>query len=207
MAKHFIPGKPLTASAINLIAFEVRDGIADPEDARALLALYCELRDSGTPIPDRLLEHLRESFTAVLAGKRVIGLDERTGNALEVKVATLDAAFGLKKRQHRPRAAMRPRDIDIAAEMLRHLISGTSYEVSRESVAEKMACGTTKVATAFRKHLTLASEKVRRDRPWTPEERTILTKIFDAQHRPRRASSTQPTAKAESEKRRSKGRP
>jgi hypothetical protein len=65
-----VPGEPLTESQINQIAFAVRDGTAKPQDAKRLMAHFCELVEHRKPLPPRLLEHFRATFRAYLDGTK-----------------------------------------------------------------------------------------------------------------------------------------
>lgn len=53
---------PLSDSQVNQIAFDVRDGVASKQDARRLLAYFCQLVEQDKRLPRRLLEHLRQAF-------------------------------------------------------------------------------------------------------------------------------------------------
>jgi len=44
-----------STSEINLIAFDVRDGKASPENAKRLLSEFCRLAEADQPIPRRLV--------------------------------------------------------------------------------------------------------------------------------------------------------
>jgi len=105
----------LTPATINQIAWEVREGNADPEDARRLLELFCE---SGDRIPRELLSHFCEAFRAYLGGKK-----------------TLDSALGLARKRGRP-GADEERQQMLAVEVLRHRLAGLSSEDAIAKVAE-----------------------------------------------------------------------
>src|SRR5713101_7323956 len=108
----------LSPSKLNLIAFDVRDGKAKPGDAKRLLAHFCDCVQAGKPVPDRLMEHLKDAFRAYLQGRRVVD-----GRVFVVR--TINVALGIKAKKGRP-TADEQRKIQIAAAVLEKRLTGTS---------------------------------------------------------------------------------
>jgi hypothetical protein len=100
----------LTETQINLIAFAIRDGIAKPEDAKRLMAHFCELVERRQPLPPRLLEHFREAFRFYLDGTK-----------------KLESALGVVRKRGRPRRDEIKR-AEMAAEVLRQRLTGKTHE-------------------------------------------------------------------------------
>lgn len=153
----------LTPAAIHQIAWEIRDGEADPEDARRLLELFCECRDGSCP--PELIQHLRSAFSAYLEGRR-----------------TIESALGLARRKGRPKADadMRQR---MAAEILRYRLAGMSHQECLARVSEKFGWGETIVGEAWRDNqqnalIILRLERALNEYPWTASEVERLNEIF-----------------------------
>lgn len=153
----------LTPATIFQIAWEIRDGEADPEDARRLLELFCECRDGNHP--PGLIEHLRSAFSIYLKGER-----------------TLESALGLARRKGRPKADpdMRQR---MAAEILQHRLAGMPHQECLTKVSEKFGWGETIVGEAWRDNqldalILLRLERALDEYPWTANEVERLSEIF-----------------------------
>jgi hypothetical protein len=169
------PLNPLTPSKLNQIAFDVRDGKADPNDVREALTLFYRHAQAKTPIPRRLVDFVAESFGRYLGYKDFFGADERTA-------ASLDSAFGLVRKIGRPEADEQ-KQIEIAASVVRMRLGGISHQEAVGMVAETNNCAETVVKEAFRDHLPSALILVQTEHPagFTPEEGRRLEKIIKAQ--------------------------
>jgi hypothetical protein len=174
----------LSPAKLNLIAFDVRYGKANPGDARRLLAHFCDCVEAGKPVPDRLMEHLKDAFRAYLQGRRVV--DRRV-----FAVRTIDVALGLKLKKGHP-AADEQSKIRMAAAVLEKRLTGTSigrngrfkamaHEEAVDEVAEQFGCKKTVVSEAWRNYRTLGRvlfQIKRGPRPLTDGEERRLHRIF-----------------------------
>jgi hypothetical protein len=124
----------LTSSQINLIAFAVRDGGAEPEDARRLMQHFCELVDRGRQVPPQLLQHFRQSFSAYLDGTK-----------------KLEAALGVVRKRGRPQADENLRR-EIAAEILRQRLVGKSHEQALMHTATQFGWSETIISEAWKNY-------------------------------------------------------
>jgi hypothetical protein len=156
----------LTSVQIYRIIFDVQAGEANPDDARRLLAHFCNCIDKGERIHPRLLRHLRDSFRAYLDDRR-----------------TLESALGLVKKKGRPKADENTR-IQMAAEVLRRRLGGMSHQDALCEVAlmyEKKSESIIGEAWAewaeYGLHL-LRLERPQKEYPWLPEEVERLIEIF-----------------------------
>lgn len=157
----------ITPATIFQIAWEIRDGEADPDDARRLLEHFCECPQHL--LPNSLHEHLRLAFGAYLRGEK-----------------TIDAALGLTKRKGRPRADqdMRTR---MAVEVLRRRMDGVAHQECLELVSEEYGFGTTIVGESWRQFkqtalIVLDLECSRRESGnWSPSEKNRLIEIFGSE--------------------------
>lgn len=165
----------LTQADVNQIAFEIREQIADPEDARRLLQQFCDLyalwggdkfeADQARQF-EILLRHLRDSFHNYLRGNR----------------KTLEAAFGLKRGMGRPKADRETR-IMLATEVLRMRLKNQNHQDALMEVAEKFNCSESVVGEAWAEYKQEAVISLRQERPqdaypWTSEEAEKLNEIY-----------------------------
>ena|SRR3569833_302148 len=155
----------LTRATINFIAWDIREGVASPEDARRLLECFCNTFDDRESFPPELLHHLRDAFRAFLDGDK-----------------TIDAALGIARKTGRPKAAPEIR-MQMATEILRLRLDGTSHQEALATVSERFGWGETIVAEAWRAHQLDAIVMIRMERhlesyPWTPDEVARLDEIF-----------------------------
>lgn len=155
----------LSRAAIHGIAWDIREGEASPEDARRLLECFCNAVDEKEAIPPELLRHLRDAFQTFL----------NNGKSIE-------AALGIARRIGRPKADPGVRE-QMAREVLRLRLDGTSHQDALAAVSERFGWGETIVAEAWRDHQLSAVVLIRLERhleshPWTPEEVTRLDEIF-----------------------------
>jgi hypothetical protein len=154
----------LTPATIIDIAWEVHDGTANPEDARRLLAHFCDLINRGEPVPESLNRHLADAFGAYLSETR-----------------TLEAALGLARRRGRPNVdEERTR---MAAEVIRSRLYGSSHQDALAAVGTQFHRSESIVSEAFRDHaamgyILLRMERVLDSKPWTPDEIARLTAMF-----------------------------
>jgi hypothetical protein len=154
----------LTRSQRDHVPFDVRDGIANPDDARALLAWFCHRVEYNLPIPQTLLEHLRAGFSSYLDGSK-----------------TLDAALGLARKRARPRSA----DLDMRRQMakavLLHRLGGSRHQDALAIVAKRFGWVESVVGEAWRDYRLTAVILANNERivPWTPEQKRILDDVQD----------------------------
>jgi len=155
----------LTPTTIVHIAWEVRDGEANPEDSRRLLKLFCDCFDQKKKMPNELIEHLRDAFDSFLK-------DERN----------IESALGLVRKKGKPKADEQVQ-MQMAAELLRFRLGGKSHQVALEEVAEKFGWSKTIVGEAWKKWWQEGITLLRLERPpdgypWTPGEVQKMAKIF-----------------------------
>ena len=123
----------LSPREINDIAWDVRDKEADPEDVKRILIYFCGLVEEGRPLPFELRKYLKDAFMSFL---------DDSGTSIE-------SALGLKRgKRGRPRASEDER-IAMAAEILRHRLSGSSHEEAIFSVGDKFHKGATVLGEAW----------------------------------------------------------
>lgn len=156
----------LTSAFINFVAWDIREGVASPEDARRLLECFCNAFDDRESFPPELLHHLRDAFRAFLDGEK-----------------TIEAALGIARKKGRPKA-----DPDIrgqmATEILRLRLDGTSHQEALAAVSERFGWGETIVADAWREYQQEAIVMIRLERSleenfrWPPEDVQRLDEIF-----------------------------
>jgi hypothetical protein len=159
----------LTPSQVNSMAFAVREGNANPGDARALLILFSQCVEHGliaarNPVADRLLEHVREAFRAHLSGSQ-----------------SIQSALGLVRRRGRPNAADEHMRMQMAAAVLRHRLSGLVHQEALATVEREFGWGQTIIGEAWVKYREAAIVLVRQERGsqgFTPDEIEHLSKIF-----------------------------
>lgn len=155
----------LTPATINQIAFEVRDGVADPEDVRRILTYYCDRIDMGEPVPAELTTYLRDSLKRFLEEGK-----------------TVESALGLARREGR-----RPADAQIrrnmAAEVLRNRMTGVSHQDALDLVSAKFSRSQSIIGKAWKDHkfdavIILRLERPSDQYPWSAEEVERLRVIF-----------------------------
>lgn len=164
-----------TLSALNLIAFSVREGNASKDDARALLTLFCQCVEHGqisarNPVADRLLEHVREAFRTCLKGER-----------------SVESALGLVRKPGRPNADASRNEADeqtrmqMAAAVLRHRLAGSSHQDALAAVENKFCWGQTIIGKAWATNKQNALILLRNDRipdGFTVKEKARLVELF-----------------------------
>lgn len=160
----------LTHANIWHIAWDIREGKANPSDARRLLEKFCNEFDrgmfnSGMYTQDYLLRHLRDAFRAYLD-----------------KEKTIEAALGLVKKTGRPKADEQVR-MQMAAEVLRCRINGMSHQDALSEVSTNFGWGETIVAEAWAAWqpeaiYRLRNERPRDESPWTLTEIQKMDEIF-----------------------------
>jgi hypothetical protein len=154
--------RTFSRSELELLAFAVREGRATPDDARALLTLFCQcvehrLITARNQVADGLLEYVREAFRAYLNGERVGNRDsaDKRGVAV-VKVKSIEVAFGLRRRVGRPFADEQKR-MEIAARVLRHRLTGMSHQRALSETGGAFHCDESIVSEAWRDHRVSAA--------------------------------------------------
>lgn len=157
---------PLSAGQVHQICWEVREGKADPDDVKAMLADFCEGIGAGTRIEPAIFLYLRDAFSAYLCGER-----------------TLEAALGLRGKRG-ARETARERDQKTAAEVLRRLLREDELlEVAALAVAEEFERGKTQVERAWARYkqtalIILRIERSLKNRSFTVREKRRLKEIF-----------------------------
>jgi hypothetical protein len=155
----------LTLSKINLIAFDVRDGKADPIEAKALMREYLAYSRLGLRAPDRLHQHLADCFERFL---------ERNWS--------LSSAFGLNRNRAGHPEQTIEKERQTALVVLRAYLGGASLTKSVEQAMETCHRGERQVRKAWRNHKREAHDDLRMKRPdaspWSDKERARLLRIF-----------------------------
>ncbi len=158
----------LSPATIIQIAWEAKDGEADPDDARRLLIHFCEHVDGKRHVPVELLTHLRDAFASYLVGEK-----------------TLERALGIKRRRGAPNQEMNQQKM--ATEVLRLRLEGRTLEEAAAIVAEGYSKGEdgTVVRDAWAKNKQNAFILLRiirsfdKDKdPWTKDDVVRLNQIF-----------------------------
>jgi hypothetical protein len=179
------PEPELTLSKVNLMAFAAQEGRARRSEAKLLLALFCQCVEGGdisarSPGADRLLEHVRESLRAYLNGKRTGNRDHKTSIG-EIKIATIESAFGLARRRGQPKADEHSR-MQMAAAVVRQRLTGISHQEAVEKVAEEFGKAESIVGDAFSAHRCSGVVMARLDRAddpaWSDTEIRVLRIIL-----------------------------
>lgn len=153
----------LTPATILEIAYEARQGKADPDDARRVIEMFCASADSN--FPPELIGHLQASFREYLSGGK-----------------TLEAALGLVRKKGRPDANENVRQ-SMAAAVLRNRLDGMTHESSIAAVSDEFGWGESIIKEAWADNKQIALTLLRLERAedgshWTENERERLTKIF-----------------------------
>jgi hypothetical protein len=155
----------LTPETIFQIAWEVRDGEADPDDARRLIALFCDCFDRNERPPRELMRFIRDGFRTHLDEGR-----------------TLESSLGIHRKPGKPKAAENTRQ-SIALEVLRLRMEGLRHQDAIEATAKRQGWGETIISKAWKDHkmtalLLLRMERPHDQYPWTPAEVGRLCEIF-----------------------------
>ncbi|NIR48065.1 hypothetical protein GWO43_06445 [candidate division KSB1 bacterium] len=157
----------LSPADIFQITLDVREQAAEPDDARKLLQIFCELQElwTGNGLDkdnyrkfEFILQHFRDSFQSYLNGDR----------------KTLEAALGLKRKKARPKADPQIRT-EMAAEVLRLRLKQISHQDALEEVSHKFGWGITVIGEAWAAHkqdalILLRLERALDSYPWSPDE-------------------------------------
>jgi hypothetical protein len=152
----------------DMTAFDVRDGTADPKDARRLLELFCEYVERDQRPPDVLMQHMRDSLRRFLSGE----------------CKRLDQAFGLSGRPGAHSIDIQVK-FDMTAEVVRLRVEeGMSHQEALSEVEDQFHHGHTAIGEAFREHLQEGIAKMmiarqQRGQSLTAEERERLANILN----------------------------
>jgi len=199
----------LTTSVIFQIAADIREGNADPEDARRLLDLLCDAlaqANEQDQIQRWLWVYLKEAFARYRYGRRLLEIADRMQAAsrqariwrtqercLELQrkakyfsreAKSLDAAFGLvRAKAGRPSADERHR-IALAVDVLRRRLAGKSHEDALADAGEHLSRGRTVMGEAWAAHRfdalrVLRAERPSKPYPWSKQEMDVLLGIFE----------------------------
>ncbi len=160
-----IDEKSLTPAMIHQIAWQVRDGEADPEDARTLLNHFYSLVEHKQQVPYELTRHIANCLRDQL-----------------VEGKSLEAAFGLVRRRGRIRKDEQI-NIAIAKDFLRYRLKGKSATNARMLVQKERSKGRSSIEAAWSKYkfealVALRCERDHATYPWSDDEVHVLTKIF-----------------------------
>lgn len=145
--------------------FDVRDGEANPEDARRLMRYFCDVvKGRGQPVPE-LLDYMRHAFETYLSGEKGI-----------------EAALGLRRKTGKPKADPETRT-NMALAVLHHRLNGMPHLEALEEVAEGFECGKTIVSDAWREYkrdamVWLRLERSETNEGFTPEEMEKFEEMF-----------------------------
>jgi hypothetical protein len=162
----------LTPAHINQIAFAIRDKKGAPDDARALLALFCQAVESRRilprdPVANRLLEHVRGALRAALDGR---GRD-----------SSVDRALGLIRRRGNQHQVPEGELILMAAEVLRHRLAGKPHQSALDKAEKRGGWAQGLISKAWRMYPQTALMVVQAERGsagFSEEERERLRRIF-----------------------------
>jgi hypothetical protein len=152
-----------TPFEIHMISSEVREGRANPSDARRLLEMFCLLVDDGIQHPRWLLLHLRDSFRSYF----------------DKESLSMESAFGLKRRKGRPKKSEQMQ-IEIAAEVVRRRLAGKPHQEALGLAAERYDCAESVAGQAFSAYRLSAVLAVKRERAngFTDAEKSALNRIL-----------------------------
>jgi hypothetical protein len=157
----------ITETGVRQMIFDVRDGVAHPDDARAVLAEFVRQDSQDRGISRPLLNYLGTAFESYLSGRR-----------------SIDQALGLaRSKPGKPSAVTEDRAISIAAEVLRELIKGRNLETAAINAGKRMAIGSSQARAYWAAHKQMAVLKLRRERsstrkPWTTVEAARLERLL-----------------------------
>lgn len=167
--------KNLTPSVIFQIAWQIREGKQDPDQARRLLRHFVEVTESDQPhgkvIPRPLLEFLRSAFAEYLK-------DPNEGR--------LERLLGLVRPKERP-AIREGNHHKIARDVLRERLSGKTLNVAADFVAEHWHMHQSRIKDIWAKYKFLALDFEAASRAlasedkqarWTEAESKRLRKIY-----------------------------
>lgn len=154
------------------LAMDLRDGHPHPEDARAALLSVQRRLVARQQLSRYQALYLKRAFSRYVSGE----------------IKTLDQAFGLERAKAGRPVAPLERQIEIATEVLRHLLNGESLDVAAERA--KRICGISETQArkywAANKLSAIVAIRAKRpvDRyPWTPEETKRLAVIAERMNR------------------------
>ena len=155
----------ISPAEFNLIATQVDDGDADPEQVRRLLEDICNRVDREEGLPPVVLRYIRDSLRRHLEGRRT----------------SLERSFGVK-RVRKPRVE-RAQLVSMAVEILQLRLKGRNYEYAVELVGQENRKKRTVVGEAWSAHkfdalLELWGERSRNKKPLTEREIARLEKIL-----------------------------
>ena len=162
------PEDEVSPRELNDIAWDVRDGMADPEDVKRVLIYFCGLVEENRPLPLELRKYLKDAFRSYL----------------DKSSTSIESALGLKRgKRGRPKANEDER-IAIATEILRHRLSGSSHEEAVSKVGEEFHKGSTVIGEAWATFKQDAIYVLRMERPldhypWTQDEVQRLSEIYE----------------------------
>ena len=124
----------LSAPRINLIAWDITEGVNDPEDAKRLMRTFVAHVRDEEPIPQVLKRHFADAFDRYLSEN-----------------FTLERALGLRtKRGSRVRSLEKHKKAALL--VLRHRLTGTTLSDAAESVAATVHLAKNRVEDAWGKH-------------------------------------------------------
>jgi len=152
-----------TPFELHVIAADIRQGRANPTDARRLIEMFCVCVDAELPFHRWLLLHLRDSFQCYLN-------DEKR---------SMGSAFGLKRRRGRPNVPEQ-RQLKFAVEVIRLRLTGMMHQEALEQVAERYGCAESVIGEAYSMQRLPAVAALRNERSngFTDAEKATLHRIL-----------------------------
>jgi hypothetical protein len=152
--------------------FEVRDGTAHFDDARAVLAEFVRQNSTGAGVSKDLLAYLGAAFESYLSEEH-----------------SIEQALGLvRPKAGRPTTAHTERAAEIAYEVLAECLKGRKLEAAVITVGQRMGLSRTPVERYWKANRTTAVVKARMGRPangdpWTRVEKKILERVLRESNR------------------------
>ncbi len=159
----------LSPTWINLIAWDIADGVNDPEDAKRLMRTFVTHVRDEDPIPHVLKRHFANAFDRFLSDDQ-----------------TLERALGLHTKSGR-RVRMLEKHQKAALLVLRHRLTGRTLNNAAILVSEKIHLAKNRVEDAWGKHKAnaLDEEMVNRAQKspdgkahFTRREEALLKKMY-----------------------------
>lgn len=156
----------LSEAAIHDLRWDVREGVADPDEVKSLLRMFCRQVADNEAISFETRQYLAEAFKAYLDSSK-----------------TIEAALGLVHRPGRP-GASKEHKVKMARELLRlRFEESLTYTKAVVEVSKTMHAAKRKVEAAWTERnldafVLLRLERDQDQRPFTDDEKAKIAKIF-----------------------------
>lgn len=165
----------LSPGTLAYLVSKVEDRTIDPDEARQLLAEFVACARTHEAIPERLVEYLRDAFSAYLTecrNRHDIAPPEHLGRALGLVRATAGNP-GTDERK----------SLRIAVSIMRVRLAGDTAESAIAYAMDRWQCGRTTATDAWRERKRDALTEIRVERAgarqeWTRNELQRLHHIF-----------------------------